>query len=212
MPGNALRGTTFFIIGGNRMLAAMMENQGSKPSGLAKADFLIFMGGTDIDSQLYGERRSTYAQLPNFERDKAECNLFLACKGAFKIGICRGAQLLHVLNGGKLWQHVENHGNSHEVLYTNEFGLARAYNVSSTHHQMMRLPAKDGEIWATANQTRSRQLVTGTVFPVGDNHWCDPEIIYYKKTSSLCFQAHPEYLTPKETRELFFRCVTRMIG
>lgn len=211
MPGSKLRGYSHHIVGGNRMLDAMLKHEGSKLTGLNNADFIIFMGGADISSTLYGEPPHYKAQPPNLERDRMEIALFKATPDQFRVGICRGAQLLHVLNGGKLWQHVEGHIGDHDLRYHSETGIVRSYNVSSTHHQMMRLPATSGEVWGWANKTTKRELVTGHTFLVGEAHWVDPEIIRYRHTNTLCFQPHPEHVKPKECRELFYRCLQRMV-
>lgn len=211
MSGSSLRGTSFHILGGQKVLEAMLRSEGARPTGISKADFVIFMGGTDIDSELYGEQPHKKAQLPNIDRDRLEVAIYKATPSQFRIGICRGAQLLHVMNGGKLWQHVEHHLGNHPLMYETESGLKRNYDVSSTHHQMMQGPFKDGQVWAWANQTRKREFVNGRSFLVGDTHWSDPEVVAYKKTNTLCFQPHPEMMSPKTTRELFYRCLVRMV-
>lgn len=209
--GKLLNGLSFSILGGNKVLQAMMQSQGAVATGISRADFVIFMGGADISSTLYNEPPHHHTQSPNLDRDRTEIAIFKTTPTQFRVGICRGAQLLHVLNGGKLWQHTEGHGKTHELRYTSEKDITRVYTVSSTHHQMMRMPAIDGKVWGTANETTHRQLVTGADFAMSDCHWSDPEIVHYPKTLSLCFQPHPEHLHPKDTRELFYRCLRRMI-
>lgn len=189
----------------------MMEGRGAKPSGLNSADFVIFMGGVDINPKIYGEVAHPRTQRPDDERDRAEYAIYKSTPKQFHIGICRGAQLLHVFNGGCLWQDVGGHTRTHPLDYQSEKGIHRTYNVSSTHHQMMRMPVKDGQVWGTANETRERTMVTGATFLMGDKHWSDLEIVYYPKSSSLCFQPHPEHIREKETREVFYRCIIRMM-
>lgn len=207
-----LRGTTFHILGGNKVLSAMMSHEGSRATGVNRADFIIFMGGVDINPKLYGEQPHERTQPPNNDRDRMETALYRTTPDQFHIGICRGAQLLHVLNGGGLWQHVEGHLGNHHIDYVNETGFHRAYTVSSTHHQMMKIsgPHKP-DIWAVANLTTKRELSTGASFRMTENHWSDPEILRYKDTNTLCFQPHPEHISPKETRELFYKCLVRMV-
>lgn len=206
-----LNKTSFHIIGGHATLNAIMKSFGSVSTGLNNADFIIFMGGTDINSEIYGEMPHQKAQLPNLARDAYETAIYRSTPQQYRVGICRGAQLLHALNGGKLWQHVEHHVGTHDLKYMTENGLFRGYQVSSTHHQMMRGPFTDGIVWGFANKTRKRELVTGHAFLVGDDHWSDPEIVHYRKSQTLCFQPHPEMLAPKQTRELFLRCLVRMV-
>jgi GMP synthase-like glutamine amidotransferase len=209
--GVLLKGMTFHILGGQRVLEAMMKSQGARSTGLNNADFVIFMGGVDVNPELYGEEPHPKTQPPNHERDRIETAVFKSTPNQFRVGICRGAQLLHVLNGGRLWQHVEGHTSSHVVHYETEKSIRRAYNVSSTHHQMMKLPTTSGVVWAWADETRQRELPKGGRFLIGPNHWTDPEVVYYPKTQSLCFQPHPEHFQPKDSRDLFFRCLARAV-
>lgn len=209
--GKSLRSTTFHIVGGHKVLDAMMKSEGSRPTGLNNSDFIIFMGGTDINPEIYGEKPHTKTGLANFDRDRIEVALYKSTPKQFRVGICRGAQLLHALNGGTLWQHVEGHIGNHELSYTTETGVTRTYKVSSTHHQMMRKGGATGEVWGVANQTKVRQLVSGGSFAMAKDHWSDLEIVRYKATNTLCFQPHPEIMSPRETRELFYRCLSRMV-
>jgi GMP synthase-like glutamine amidotransferase len=192
----------------------MLRREGAEPHGLSRSDFIIFMGGTDVDPGLYGEPTHPRTMRPNKERDRIEAAIYCSTPDQYRIGICRGAQLLHILNGGKLWQHVENHLGPHDVLYTTEKGVSRVYHVSSTHHQMMRLGDETharAEIWAWADQTRRREFHNAQAFPLAQGHYSDPEVVRYKDTNTLCFQPHPEQLNPRDTLELFVRCLTRMV-
>lgn len=213
MPGNLLRGLTFHIVGGSAAIAAVFLAQDAKPRGLDTADILVFKGGTDINPALYNEKVHQLTQFPDLVRDRMETAVFKAASSKqYKIGICRGAQFLHVMNGGSLWQHIDHHTAPHELKYISEAGVERGFLVSSTHHQMLNLKGNtNGVVWAWASQTKERQFPSGQRFEMGKNHWTDPEIVFYQKSLSLCFQPHPEYFTPKDTRGLFYRCITRMI-
>lgn len=206
-----LKETSYHIVGGHRVLDAMMKSEGSRPTGLNTADFIIFMGGTDISPDLYDEPPHVRTQPPNRDRDRIEIALYKSTPTQYRVGVCRGAQLLHVLNGGSLWQHVEGHLGPHDLHYVSEVGIVRTYQVSSTHHQMMKLRGQDMEIWATADKTTHRELHNGAGFSMNAGHWTDAEVLRYRKTNTLCFQPHPEFISPRETRELFYRCLTRMV-
>jgi carbamoylphosphate synthase small subunit len=212
MPGNRLRGVTYHIVGDHAGIRVVMDAEGARRRGLETADLVIFTGGTDINPKLYKEYPHHMTSTPDEKRDRMECAVYHALdKKQWKVGICRGAQLLNVLNGGKLWQHVEGHKYPHEALYTNEKGVQRGYMVSSTHHQMMMTKSAKAQVWCVANQTQRRELSDGKSFDMSKNHWADPEVVYYPETMSLCFQPHPEYFSPKDTRELFYICLNRMI-
>src|SRR5690554_3184603 len=95
----------------------MFINRGHKVVQTAEeADLVCFIGGEDVQPSLYGEHDhpSTHT---NPARDEMEEKLFHYClnEGIPMAGICRGAQFLNVMNGGKLYQDVDNHatGNTH---------------------------------------------------------------------------------------------------
>ncbi len=75
---------------------------------LAAVDGLIFSGGSDLDPALYGQERhaETTGVVP--ERDSGELALLRAAleRDMPVLAICRGSQLLNVLLGGDLVQHL----------------------------------------------------------------------------------------------------------
>ncbi len=69
---------------------------------------LILVGGEDISPLTYGHEPHPETDPPNVRRDRAELGLL---RGAIErdmpvLGICRGFQLMNVLYGGDLVQHV----------------------------------------------------------------------------------------------------------
>lgn len=160
------------------------------------ADILILNGGEDIATGLYGEQPIDNGWSPEYptKRDETERKFaeFGFETGKFMFGICRGAQLLNVLNGGKMWQHVNAHGNDHELL---DLITGERLITTSVHHQMM-IPTPEAEIIAVASEStrKYRQHEQIEVKRTGDlRDGQDPEIIWYPKTRSLCIQGHPEY-------------------
>ncbi|WP_063747464.1 MULTISPECIES: gamma-glutamyl-gamma-aminobutyrate hydrolase family protein [Kitasatospora] len=75
---------------------------------VSRLDGLVISGGEDVDPVLYGERphEKTIANAP--ERDLWEAALIRAAlaAGTPLLGICRGMQLLNVVCGGSLIQHL----------------------------------------------------------------------------------------------------------
>ena len=81
------------------------EHAGSLLDGI---DGLVLSGGPDIDARIYGACRHELADPPNGLRDAFELALL---RGALArrlpvLGICRGMQLLNVVRGGTLDQHL----------------------------------------------------------------------------------------------------------
>jgi len=160
------------------------------------ADMIIFNGGADIATSIYGEEPVMRGiPLEVSRRDQREMDLFdeAVDRGLFMLGICRGAQLLNCLNGGSLWQHVDGHHSNHDMF---EIKTGRIIYTTSTHHQQMR-PAKGAEIICVANcstikhrDDEKKAFVKHMDRATGD----DLEVCYYSKTQTLCIQGHPEYV------------------
>lgn len=75
---------------------------------LDRLDGLILIGGPDIESARYGEDPHALAQPPSAHRDQFELELAAVAtrKGLPMLAICRGLQVLNVLRGGTLQQHL----------------------------------------------------------------------------------------------------------
>jgi gamma-glutamyl-gamma-aminobutyrate hydrolase PuuD len=154
--------------------------------------YQIFWGGADVDPSLYDRERSNACGGSNIDKDKREAQEMkdLIAQGVPIIGICRGAQLLNVVNGGILVQHIDGHAIGREHLCT-EVETGRVFSVSSTHHQMM-VAHEDGKVlfkdytdtqgvhWDNVNEKYLYKHVT--------------EVVYYPATKSLCIQPHPEWM------------------
>lgn len=75
---------------------------------VARLDGLIVSGGADVEPARYGREPHPATGAPRRERDEWELALLQAA-GKAKVpylGICRGAQVLNVLRGGTLHQHL----------------------------------------------------------------------------------------------------------
>jgi len=201
-----------FVIGGNTAIERIFTAEGYPlANGLGDAELIVFQGGEDVSPYLYGEEPHPTTH-SNSKRDVFEFACYKATQGKFRVGICRGAQFLNVMNGGWLWQHVDGHCNgphSMKYLYNRKASsISQFVTVTSTHHQLMQ--PKGGQIWGQASETRKRESVERKLELASDNHYMDAEIVHYPNTRCLCFQPHPEY-NSRETREVFFDCVARMV-
>lgn len=171
-------------------------------------DLLCFTGGMDISPSLYGEEplARTHVHHP---RDKQDIEAFQKWSGIPKVGICRGGQLLNVLSGGALWQHVTDHTEDHfvhDLLFKNKL------HVTSTHHQMM-IPGPNAVILAISTYNRSKMYLSDD--PKRKPPKVEPEVIWYEGTNALCFQPHPEARMfshqNNECREYFFKLIDYFI-
>lgn len=169
---------------------------------LVNSDLIILHGGEDISPTIYGDKclELTGAKEVLSERDKKELwAIYEAIDNEVPIlGICRGAQLLCAVAGGKLFQHVTGHaGGSHNIV-TN---LGEIFSVTSAHHQMMDLRNTHHNLIAWSETKRSNCYLT----PEWDDNKTDnfepeiePEIVYFPDIKALAIQGHPEWMDEKK--------------
>jgi GMP synthase-like glutamine amidotransferase len=157
-------------------------------------DALVIWGGEDISPSLYNDTVAgmCYALDRPSQRDVLEWS---ACKAAVDrgipiIGVCRGAQLVCALAGGRLIQHVDGHGGTH-MMDTYD---GQTIPTSSVHHQMMYPFDVEHELIAWSSEKRSKRYIIGT--NESDPQMIDkvePEIVWFPKIKALGIQGHPEF-------------------
>lgn len=193
-----------YIVGGDANIERMFLKHGVESTQhMDEASIVCFTGGADVTPSLYDEKNIHSGN--DWLRDVEEMSEFDYAQelGIPCVGICRGGQFLNVMNGGKMWQDVNNHAimGHHKVnVLIKNHGHLGIYEVTSTHHQMMRA-GEDSEVIGFAH------LATRFAHDGNDpKPNFDTEIVWYEKTKCLCFQPHPEYNTSKQddTEELFF--------
>lgn len=165
---------------------------------LDKDSVLVFGGGADISPSLYGEVPSirTLASEDIRGRDLEEARAFNYARENQipMLGICRGAQLICALSGGKLIQHLNGHNQDHYVVTDKNERI----KVTSTHHQAMWPFDTRHKLIAWSDVPRSTTYVLNddTILrkvPV------EAEIVYFKTTNALGIQGHPEYLSSSKS-------------
>lgn len=122
-------------------------------SVLDRLDAVVFAGGADLDPGLYGQEPHPETSGVRPERDAAEVPLMRAAldRDVPVLGICRGLQVMAVVRGGSLTQHLpdvvghERHRPAPGVYGLHEVRLAPgsrahsilgdAVSVPSYHHQ-----------------------------------------------------------------------------
>jgi gamma-glutamyl-gamma-aminobutyrate hydrolase PuuD len=162
---------------------------------LRDADICVFTGGVDVCPSLYGLKDNEHHPKTFFskQRDQEDMALYADCVlGRIPmLGICRGAQFLHVMNGGKLYQHVDNHTGDHPIWDLRTKVMVQ--KTSSTHHQMvMKNDSKTNpmEVLAVAHKSRKR-FVTANECEEGQIK--DIEAFFYPNNCCLGIQGHPEF-------------------
>lgn len=193
--GNPTNGLKYYNLAGDAGMDKIMDLEGYEETKfIDECDIIIFNGGEDVATELYGEK-PVMTRVPRYPsgRDKYEKRIYEEYRGKkFMLGICRGAQFLNVMNGGTLWQDVDNHGRDHTIL---DLPSGQFYRATSTHHQMMRPNFDDGILIAVASESKLRRR-DGEVQSIDPKATpdLDVEIVWYPGNRTLCIQGHPEYV------------------
>jgi putative glutamine amidotransferase len=176
---------------------------------LPKLDGILFSGGDEVNPKLYGEDQLPETKKVLDERDEIESVLLKSCleQGKPVFGICRGIQIINVVLGGSLYQHIQTQypgaiqhdrhddireKRRHSVTVTPGSLLARltgltSIQVNTLHHQGIRDLAKGLNIGAKCSEDGLIEAVE-----IADQRFF------------LAVQWHPEELTEyPEQRSLF---------
>lgn len=188
-----------FIVGHKDYdITSMFLKQGWEIStNSEEADLLQFTGGEDVTPALYGEGKHPTTD-NNPDRDAFESDVYHYYIDKPKAGICRGGQFLNVMNGGKMWQHVNNHTRPHKATV---FKSNQSFLVTSTHHQMM-IPSMEGYIILEASEsTIKMDALKSYNFEKPE---MDCEAVVYPETKTFCYQPHPEWSEPNSDNTTFY--------
>ncbi|TMG81028.1 MAG: gamma-glutamyl-gamma-aminobutyrate hydrolase family protein [Betaproteobacteria bacterium] len=161
-------------------------------------DGLVLMGGSDVSPESYGEKPLKPEWAGDRIRDDYEITLLRAFIAAGKpvLGVCRGAQVINVAQGGTLYQDLAsqfrgalNHrnwdiydANSHATAIVPGSGLARLYpgltltKTNSVHHQAAKVLGRDLVVEAWSEPDRVVEAI----------RWNGPSYVF-------AVQWHPEF-------------------
>lgn len=180
---------------------------------------LVIWGGGDISPSLYGQHPCSRTGALDSLSSKDEMEVALARKAIAMnipvLGICRGAQMMCALAGGKLIQDVSGHGRNHQILTDD----GKTLTTTSVHHQMMYpWEIANYHLIAWTHTLQSREYIEGTPidsekegdvvvgFPARvDPMYYEPEIVYFPQVKALCIQGHPEFIM-NEQHEFILYC------
>ena len=162
------------------------------------AEFVGNHGGSDVHPSTYGHKNSrSYCSEYQIQRDKEELAMMEYCvkHGIPQFSNCRSFQLLNVLNGGTMIQHV-NHGGGHLVdLYNGEKVL-----TNSIHHQMANpwLPQTgvskcNIEVLGWTNISNVHIGQDGTELEFEEGQQSEIEIAFFPDLNAFGIQSHVDF-------------------
>ena len=193
--------------GGGKNYTAALESVGAEVTGGycpvpdLSCGGLLLCGGEDVAPSLYGQENDG-SEAPDPARDAAEAELFRAFAAAGKpiLGICRGMQMVNILLGGDLVQHIGEDGcRTHRGAVTDGRAVDKvhpiraeegsllhrlygeAFSVNSYHHQAVGRPGEGLRVTA-----RSADGI--------------PEAMEHDTLPIVCVQYHPERMTAAKRR------------
>jgi putative glutamine amidotransferase len=150
----------------------------------AELDGLVLMGGSDVCPETYGEKALKPEWNGDRIRDDYEIALYRAFTASGKpvLGVCRGAQVINVAQGGTLWQDLAAQvpgslahrnwaiyeQNCHATSFVRGSRLAELYpgativKTNSIHHQAIKDLGRDLVVEAWSEPDRIAEAIRST--------------------------------------------------
>jgi anthranilate/para-aminobenzoate synthase component II len=164
---------------------------------------IVFTGGHDVSPSLYGKNAHPNTS-SSMDRDIEETQVFeIAQENEIPMaGICRGAQFLCVMAGGKLVQDITGHHENHTVSAAYPDGITREIVVSSSHHQMQypfSMVEDSYEVLAWGEEGRSEHYAfddDNIILQAKADFLLnmEPDVVWYPQIKALAAQYHPEWM------------------
>lgn len=165
---------------------------------------VVFTGGADVSPELYGAKRF-HTTMTSAQRDAVEVEAFndAHSHGVPMVGICRGAQFLCVMAGGRLVQDVTGHTMcTHPIQARYPRGHLVRLDVRGDHHQMQYpwdLPEDDYHILGWSPKPYSQHYAFGPEHVIDVKEATgqlkvEPDVVWYPRIKGLAIQFHPEWM------------------
>lgn len=167
---------------------------------------VLFTGGADVDPSFYGETSPDGLCYTNPKRDLQERVIFKQALhyGIPMAGICRGLQFLNVMDGGRLFHHINHHEGCIHFVETN---TGEYFNTNSLHHQMI-IPKADAIVTAWTRKNSATVYYGANDLPV-PYKGKDIEAAIFPAIKAFGVQYHPEMMKPAEAGFMYFYKMVR---
>lgn len=181
-----------FIVGTDRLVEDLfcLDYGCLLTSSPQEADLVVFTGGEDLHPSLYNETPDGNGWY-NRQRDAFEVEMYKTVRELRipMVGICRGGQLINVMEGGRMIQDLwpMHYG---KRLIRGEIG---SFMVEEDHHQGMIPPDDESSYKILAYDDLDNNV----------------EVIWFPEAMALAFQAHPEW--DVQTSDVFKTMIERTI-
>jgi putative glutamine amidotransferase len=153
---------------------------------------VVFTGGCDVHPSLYNDTSPNNVCMSNKNRDDEEASIYRHALWSRipAIGICRGMQLLNVLNGGRLLHHISGHTSGEHEIRTRK--STPAPMISNSFHHQMCIPHRNTHIIAWTKNKLS-DIYVGDKDEEIDYSGPEVEAIFCPLTRCAGVQWHPEH-------------------
>lgn len=170
------------------------------------ADIVLFTGGEDVNPEFYGEKMGSRTEC-NIFRDEREKIIFDKSveAGKFIVGICRGFQFIHAVQGYQVAQHVTMHNGSHKIVTPsavlgNDIIPFPIFTAPGNHHQNpVYKPEYDMVPLAYAYPNMDVKCFNGQEERINMNV---VEAALYPGVKGMGMQYHPEWTNDKVVHDI----------
>lgn len=179
------------------------------------ADVVLFTGGEDVTPSHYG-CKAHYTTNYNEARDRREEEIFKKVRPKqLCVGVCRGSQLMCVLNGGILVQNCTGHAlwGTHAITDGD-----KVYEITSTHHQMQYpyfMNKNNYTILYTSRENLSSKYEGDNILSSRVEKYGEPEIVLYHKKDypkCLAIQGHPEMIPESQVAKMLNDLIVELVN
>ena len=171
-------------------------------------DGYLFTGGNDINPSLYKAKIKDTCGKINSIRDDMEKNVYEIAKNSDKaiLGICRGIQLINVLEGGSLYQDLDSdHPSKVSHKMKEDYNLGY-HSVYVFHDSQLRDLIKTDSLMVNSIHHQAVRRIASSLKSMAVSEDGLVEAIYHPKMKFCwAFQWHPEYMLKDSASKSIFK-------